>query len=84
MMNIVAIGACLVVARQLEDKFKVIVFEKFCGVSGRLARRYAEDVVFDHGAQYFTVRSRAFRSFIRPMLADGLLQSWSPKVVTIE
>ena len=51
MKNIVEIGAGLVVARQLEDKFKVIVFEKFCGVGGCLARRYAEDVVFDYGAQ---------------------------------
>ncbi len=86
-MNLAVIGAGLaglVVARQLEGDFKVIVFEKSRNVGGRLSTRYAEDFVFDHGAQYFTARSRAFRSFIRPMLAEGLLQSWTPKVVTIE
>jgi len=86
-MNLAVIGAGLaglVVARQLGENFKVKVFEKSRGVSGRLATRYAEDFVFDHGAQYFTARSRAFRSLIRPLLTEGVLQNWIPKVVTIE
>ena len=44
---------------------EVTVFEKSRGIGGRIAtRRTPEDLRFDHGAQFFTVQSRAFRQFL--------------------
>ena len=45
--------------------FEVTVFEKSRGIGGRIAtRRTPEDLRFDHGAQFFTVQSKAFRQFL--------------------
>ncbi len=44
---------------------EVIVFEKSRGIGGRIAtRRTPEDLRFDHGAQFFTVQTKAFRQFL--------------------
>ncbi len=44
---------------------EVVVFEKSRGIGGRIAtRRTPEDLRFDHGAQFFTVQSKAFRQFL--------------------
>jgi len=39
---------------------RVILLDKGRGVGGRMATRRLGDAVFDHGAQFFTVRGRAF------------------------
>ena len=38
----------------------VTVFDKGRGPGGRLATRRADDLRFDHGAQYFTARDPRF------------------------
>lgn len=44
---------------------EVVIIEKSRGIGGRIAtRRTPEDLRFDHGAQFFTVQSRAFRQFL--------------------
>lgn len=49
-------------ARVLHDAGKrVVVFEKSRGFGGRCATKRWEGHAVDHGAQYFTIRSREFR-----------------------
>ena len=41
-----------------------------------MATRRAGDFEFDHGAQFFTARTRAFREFLRPLVEDGVIADW--------
>ena len=87
MSRIAIIGAGLaglVLARTLKDTLDISVFEKSRGPGGRMATREAGEFMFDHGAQYFTARSRAFRSFIKPFIKTGLIKEWTPKIISLE
>ena len=82
MKRIAIIGAGLsglVLARRLGDIAQVTIFEKSRGVGGRMATRYAGDYEFDHGAQFFTARTRAFREFLQPLVNDAVVANWAPK-----
>jgi predicted NAD/FAD-dependent oxidoreductase len=79
MTKIAVIGAGLaglVVARRLQTLADVTVFEKSRGSGGRMATRYADDFEFDHGAQFFTVRTDAFRTFLQPLIDGGVVVNW--------
>ena len=56
----------LTCARTLADHgLPVTVFEKSRGVGGRMAMRCNDSgAVFDHGAQYFTVRDERFQNCV--------------------
>ncbi len=75
--------AGLTLAQGLRKKADVTVFEKARGVGGRMSTRYADPFYFDHGAQYFTGRSRPFREFLAPFIARGVVSPWEGKVVTL-
>lgn len=86
MTNIAIIGAGLsglTLATYLQTNANVHLFEKSRGVGGRLATRRAEPYQFDHGAQFFTVKTDAFRCFIQPMLSQGIIKPWPAKFVEI-
>ena len=79
MSTIAVIGAGLaglVVSRELAHEHEVVVFEKSRGVGGRMATRRAGSFEFDHGAQFFTARSRAFREFLEPLIEAGVVPDW--------
>ncbi|MBS2034588.1 FAD-dependent oxidoreductase [bacterium] len=82
--RICIIGAGLsgvVLARELQEQgCEVELLEKSRGPGGRLSTRRQELYQFDHGAQFFTARSRDFREFISPQLASGHLAEWSPRL----
>jgi len=87
MKRIAIIGAGmagLTLAHQLKHKAEVTVFEKSRGVSGRLATRRLGEYEFDHGAQFFTARSKAFEQFIAPFIEQGVIAEWQPRVLTLE
>ncbi|MGB5579269.1 MAG: FAD-dependent oxidoreductase [Woeseia sp.] len=78
-MKIAVVGAGLaglVAARELAQQHTVTVFEKARGVGGRMATRYAGEYRFDHGAQFFTARSRAFQNFLQPFIDSGVVTNW--------
>lgn len=86
MKRIAIIGAGMAglsLAHKLHAKAAVTVFEKARGVGGRMSARYASPYAFDHGAQYFTARSDAFRHFLDPLLQKGVVAEWTPKLVTL-
>jgi predicted NAD/FAD-dependent oxidoreductase len=81
--KIAVIGAGLtglVLARQLSGVAEVQVFEKSRGFGGRMATRRAAGFEFDHGAQFFTIRDSQFRAFLAPLLEDGTVQPWKPRL----
>ncbi len=87
MTRIAIVGAGLAglaAARALTSNYSVSVFEKSRGSGGRMATRYAGDWKFDHGAQFFTARTKAFRRFLAPMLDAGLVKPWHARFVEID
>jgi len=74
----------LVSAEKLQEAFDITLFEKARGVGGRMSTRRAEPYQFDHGAQYFTARSKSFQDFLKPHLQSGLVRDWTAKVVSLE
>ncbi len=74
----------LTLANGLHTSCDVKVFEKARGVGGRMSTRYADPFYFDHGTQFFTARSKAFKRFIAPLIGDGLIAPWEGKVITLQ
>lgn len=69
-----AAAAC---ARVLLDAgFAVYVFEKSRGPGGRTACRRADDLAFDHGAQFFTARDPGFRLAVADAAGQGACARW--------
>ncbi len=87
MQKIAIIGAGIAgasLARMLADgtpNCVVSVFDKSRGVGGRMSTRRSPSVEFDHGAQFFTVRTRGFRDFLRPY--EKAIKAWSANVTTL-
>lgn len=84
MTKIAIIGAGLSglsAAHLLKNHADITLFEKARGVSGRMSTRRAEPYFFDHGAQYFTARTRPFQDFIQPLLDQGIVERWNARYV---
>ena len=81
MTSIAIIGAGisgLRAAQLLHSQANVTIFEKSRGVSGRMSTRYNGDYEFDHGAQYFTVKTQEFSTFLHPYIQDDIVTPWIP------
>ena len=86
MQSIAVIGAglsALTLARHLDGKAHVEIFEKSRGVSGRISTRRHEDYSFDHGAQFFRASTSQFQEFIAPLLEAGVVAPWQARFVEI-
>ncbi|PYE44006.1 hypothetical protein DFI02_103159 [Rhizobium sp. PP-F2F-G20b] len=75
--------AGLTLARALAGHATVRIFEKSKGIGGRMATRRIEDISFDHGAQYFTVRDPRFRDMLDAAAADGAVERWNRDIVLL-
>lgn len=53
-----------------------LVLEKSRGVGGRMATRYFKGGVFDHGAQFFTVRDGEFQKWVAGWQEGDAVQEW--------
>ncbi len=74
-------GICI--ANMLGDIAKVTIFEKSRGVGGRIATRYIGDYEFDHGAQFFTIKTDGFQKCMQPLIDRGMIDVWNAKFVEI-
>ena len=76
---VVGAGVCgLVAARELSNAgWRVVVLEESSGVGGRLATHHMGDGAFDHGAQFFTVRSERFERLVVGWLEAGVVEEWT-------
>lgn len=80
-MRVIVVGAGLaglVAARELAAAgAEVTVLDKGRSPGGRLATRRVSGATFDHGAQFFTVRSPAFATTVTDWLDRGLVHVWN-------
>ena len=61
------------------------IFDKGRGPGGRMStRRHGEALRFDHGAQYVTARSEAFRAQLQRWVAAGVAAPWRGRVRVLE
>ena len=65
-------------AKQLQlDGVSTVVLEKSRGPGGRAATRRLNGRPADHGAQFFTARSREFRAQVEKWCASGICREWT-------
>ena len=80
-MRVAIVGAGLsglVAGRRLvEGGVDVTLVDKGRAPGGRLATRRIGDATLDHGAQFFTVRTPAFRRRVDDWIDRGLVSIWS-------
>src|SRR5215218_2948390 len=68
----------LVAARTLEEAgVDVTVFEKEEKVGGRMRTDLLDGGVYDHGAQFFTVRDDRFEEMVRAWVSAGVVEVWT-------
>jgi len=78
--NIAVIGAGLAgitIALKINKKFDVKVFEKSRGVGGRMSTRQETPYFFDHGAQFFKIKTSDFKNFLSELFSQQIIQPWS-------
>jgi predicted NAD/FAD-dependent oxidoreductase len=82
--NCLIIGAGisgLMAAQKLKQNgIQVSILDKGIGVGGRLATRRIENGVFDHGAQFFTVREKVFQGYVNHWIDHGIVREWAAGV----
>ena len=69
--------------RLIRQGWPVTVFDKGRGPGGRMATRRADDLRFDHGAQYFTARDQRFRDRVDAWVHDGVVALWNGRIVRL-
>lgn len=57
--------------------WQVTILDKGRGVGGRMATRRIEGAIFDHGAQFFTVRDPRFAQYVDTWRAAGVVEQWA-------
>jgi renalase len=68
----------LVAARTLSAAgVRVTVLEKEEKVGGRMRTDLVHEGVFDHGAQFFTVRSHRFEEMVEAWISAGVAEEWT-------
>ena len=60
------------------------VFDKGRSPAGRSSRRREGRFEFDHGAQYFTVKSPEFREQVKRWESLGIIAPWDARIVAFE
>ncbi|MFZ4816805.1 MAG: NAD(P)/FAD-dependent oxidoreductase [Phototrophicaceae bacterium] len=79
--HILVVGAGMAgisAARTLQQAgHQVTVLDKGRGVGGRMATRRVNAAVFDHGAQFFTVRDPRFAALVEGLQANGDAHLWA-------
>lgn len=87
MQKVAVIGAGvagLSLAKGLEGLADVTIFEKSRGFGGRMPTRYNDLYHFDHGAQFLTMQTDRFRSFLAPYIDQGIIQRWYGRFVALD
>ncbi len=87
MTRIAIVGAGLAgltVARQISDIAQPVIFEKSRGTGGRMATRRNPPFEFDHGAQFFTAKQRAFIDAVSSWQQAGVVKIWQPHFVELD
>lgn len=73
----------LSIGHMLNHIANVKIFEKSRGVGGRITTRYTRNFEFDHGAQFFTIKTDGFKKFIQPLINEGIVDIWNARFAEI-
>ena len=79
MIKIAVIGAGMTgitISNLLRKKVRLSIFEKSRGLGGRMATRRSEPYQFNHGTQYFKIKSKEFNDFLSPLIRKKIIQHW--------
>ncbi|MBN4059671.1 NAD(P)-binding protein [Acidimicrobium ferrooxidans] len=80
-LDVVVVGAGIAgiaaACELAEADLRVRVIERANSVGGRMTSARLGEARFDHGAQFFTTRSRAFKSLIEMAESAGVVKEWS-------
>lgn len=77
--------AGMAAARTLADQnARVTVFDKGRGPGGRMSTRRADELRFDHGAQYFTAKDERFARSVRSWVREGIAAPWQGRIGQID
>lgn len=71
-------------ARLLSDVAEIVVFEKSDKLCGRMATHQSNGFSFDHGAQFFTAKKAAFKSFVNELESNAVVAQWNARFVELE
>lgn len=85
--KVAIIGAGLAgvsLANALGEQADITLFEKSRGAGGRMSTRRHEQISFDHGAQFFTARSRQFQQVVSEAANKHIVTQWNPKILNLE
>lgn len=85
--KIAIIGAGLAglnLARLLSNVAEIVVFEKSDKLCGRMATHQSNGFSFDHGAQFFTAKNPAFKSFVKELESQAVVAQWDARFVELE
>jgi hypothetical protein len=86
--TVVVVGAGLAglaAARELADAGRrVTVMDEGHGPGGRTSHRVRGGFQYDHGAQYFTVRTPRFRTKVEAWRRSAVVAPWSPRLVAVD
>ena len=74
----------IILAQKLKNIGEVKIFEKSRGVGGRMASRVKDDFSFDFGAQFFYAKTTEFQKFLKPFIAQKILNSWCGNFAEID
>jgi len=85
--NVAIIGAGISgisLGRMINSQSNVTIFEKSTKVGGRVSTKYTNDLEFDHGAQFFTIRTNSFMNYIQLLIDEGIVDIWKARFVEID
>ena len=68
----------------MKDKFNVKIFEKSRGVGGRMSTRKEYPFIFDHGAQFFKIKTTECKKFFSQLFTKEIIRPWSLKLAYFE
>ena len=87
MKKIAIIGAGISgvsLALMLKDNFRITIFEKSNMPGGRMATKKIGPFIFDYGTQYFKIKNKFFKDFLKPLFTNSIIQPWTSKHIKIK
>ena len=80
--KIAVIGSGLsgITVASLIKKNNVEIFEKSRDVGGRMSTQKRATIYFDHGAQFFKIKTNEFQNFVSELITEKIIRPWNFKL----
>ena len=67
----------ITIASLIKKKNNVEIFEKSRDVGGRMSTRKEPPFTFDHGAQFFKIKTNEFQNFVSELVTEKIIRPWN-------